>query len=71
MEEKQYLTEDEAKELPFIPLPKELESLPLLPKEQEETMRTLARHAISIMLERYRNDPLKTSSKRPNVEVRK
>lgn len=51
MEKKILLAEGELKNLPLIPLPKELENLPCLAKEQEETMRLFAREAIRQILD--------------------
>lgn len=43
-------------DLPLIPMPEELKNLPPLPKDQEEVMRILARHAIKLFLERRNNN---------------
>ena len=48
-------------ELPLIPLPQELKDLPGLPKEQEEKMRILARHAIEMILGKYKSGQLQRS----------
>lgn len=49
--------------LPLIPLPDELKRLPPLPKEQEEVLRLLARHAIQLIKENIKNDTLQTLTK--------
>lgn len=57
------LVSEEAQEfenLPLIPLPDELKQLPPLPKEQEEVLRLLARHAIQLIRENIQNGTLQT-----------
>jgi hypothetical protein len=54
--------------LPLIPVSKELQDLPPLPAEQEELLRILARHAINIILERFKDGTLQTFKKDNMVE---
>lgn len=57
----------ELENLPLIPLPEELKQLPPLPKEQEEVLRLLARHAIQLIKERIQNGTLQTLIKGSKV----
>lgn len=57
----------EFEDLPLIPLPEELKQLPPLPKEQEEVLRLLARHAIQLIKERIQNGTLQTLIKGSKV----
>lgn len=59
---------EDLSDLPLIPLPNELKQLPPLPKEQEEVMRVLVRHAIKRFLEQYGNDDLQNPKKGNTVE---
>lgn len=57
----------EFENLPLIPMPDELKQLPPLPKEQEEVLRLLARHAIQLIKEHIKNGTLQTLIKGSKV----
>ena len=46
-------------DLPLIPMPVELKDLPPLPKEADERMRIFARHAIEMLIDRYKSGELR------------
>ena len=52
--------------LPLIPMPEELKNLPPLPKEQEESMRILARHAIEAIISKYKSGELRYTKSAPS-----
>lgn len=54
-------------DLPLIPMPKELKNLPPLPENAERVLRTLAKHAVQLIKERYRNGTLQFFEEGPNL----